>query len=58
MENTSSTLRIAKEEFADYNHSLKSSKVLVNEKHGKLKSRLGIVYFVVLVSSLVVLFLR
>ncbi len=58
MENTSSALRIAKEEFADYNHSLKSARILVNENHGKLKSRLGFVYFVVLVSSLVVLFLR
>lgn len=58
MENTSSALRIAKEEFADYSYSPKSTQILVNEKQSKLKSRLGFVYFVVLVSSLVVLFLR
>ncbi len=58
MKNAANTLRITKEEIREYNNSVKSIETLQNEKIGKIKSRLGFVYFVALVTSLVVLFLR
>lgn len=58
MKNAANTLRITKEEIREYNNSVKSIEILRNEKSGKIKSRLGFVYFVALVTSVVVLFLR
>lgn len=58
MKNAANTLRITKEEIREYNNSVKSIEILQNEKRGKIKSRLGFVYFVALVTSLVVLILR
>lgn len=57
MKNAANTLRITKEEIIEYNNSIKSIEILQNEKRGKIKSRLGFVYFVALVTSLVVLIL-
>lgn len=58
MKNTANTLRLTKEEIKEYNNSVKSIVGLQNDKLGKIKSRLGFVYFVALVISLIVLMLK
>lgn len=58
MENSTGSLRIEKHGLGNYTNSFKSSVARVERKNDKIKSRLGFVYFIALVLSLIVLFLR
>lgn len=58
MKTSTSALRIEKQELSSYPYSFKSNGIAVERKNDKLKSRLGFVYFIALVSSLVVLILK
>jgi len=53
-----SAFRIHQGEWGNSEEIIKNSSLLSNKNTGKIKARLGFVYFVVLVSSLIVLFTR
>jgi len=58
MKNSIGTLNIEEKELGGYSNSFSSFETRVSVETGKVESRLGFVYFVVLVSSLIFLFLR
>lgn len=58
MKNSTDAIRIENNELLNSSYSLKFTETNVEKKRGKLKSRLGFVYFVAVVSSLVFLFLK
>ena len=58
MKNSTNAIRIKNNELLDSSYSLKFAEINVEKKQGKLKSRLGFVYFVAVVSSLIFLFLK
>ncbi len=57
MKNSANVLRIEKQELGYFSKPFESTNV-VERKNGMIKSRLGIIYFVAVVSSLIVLFLK
>lgn len=57
MKNLTNTLRIENRELDKNNNSCLSTKTTVEEKKAKIKSRLALVYFVTLVTALLVLFI-
>jgi len=57
MKNSANVLRIEKQELGYFSKSFESTNV-VGRKNEMIKSRMGFIYFVAVVSSLIVLFLK
>ena len=58
MKNSTNAIGIEKKELLNSTYSFNFSETQVVDRKGKIKSRLAFVYFIALVSSIAVLFLR